>query len=173
MASFRPQAQTISVLGNQFRVEVTLHKWQMLETAFALRPVLFRALDAPTSAASLCSWSIHHRYGAGDAAQSDLRDFCNRPQRVISHREPMSPPQAAPISPRSRPLGADHERIECVVRPGAWPGLLLLHHKGLTPLLPAGLPALRKCFPVCPQMCCETRLLLAIGSLNGRLEKRT
>jgi len=79
-------AATISVLGNQFRVEVTLHKWQMLETAFALRPVLVRALDAPTSRASLCSWSIHHRHDAGDAAQSDLRDFCNRPQRVISHR---------------------------------------------------------------------------------------
>jgi hypothetical protein len=57
---------------------VTLRKWQMLETAFALRPVLFRALDAPTSGASLCSWSIHHRHDAGDAAQSDLRDFCNR-----------------------------------------------------------------------------------------------
>src|SRR5262245_37782663 len=77
------KAATISVLGNQFRVEVTLHKWQMLETAFALRPVLFRALDAPTSGASLCSWSIHHRHDAGDAAQSDLRDFCNRPERVI------------------------------------------------------------------------------------------
>ena len=59
---------------------------EMLETAFALRPVLFRALDAPTSGASLCSWSIHHRHDAGDAAQSDLRDFCNRPERVISHR---------------------------------------------------------------------------------------
>ena len=52
---YRPQAQTISLLGNQFRVEVTLHNWQMLETAFALRPVLFGALDAPTSGASLCS----------------------------------------------------------------------------------------------------------------------
>jgi len=30
----------------------------------------------------------------GDAAQSDLRDFCNRPQRVISHREPISRPTA-------------------------------------------------------------------------------
>src|SRR5262245_32874761 len=85
------KAATISVLGNQFRVEVTLHKWQMLETAFALRPVLFRTLDAPTSGAWLCSWSIHHRHDAGDAAQSDLRDFCNRPQRVISNREPISP----------------------------------------------------------------------------------
>src|SRR5215470_15204257 len=80
------KAATASLLGNQFRVEVTLYEWQMLETAFALRPVLFRALDAPTSGASLCSWSIHHRHDAGDAAQSDLRDFCNRHQRVISHR---------------------------------------------------------------------------------------
>src|SRR5262249_27401483 len=39
----------------------------------------------------LCSWSIHHRHDAGDAAQSDLRDFCNRSQRVISNREPISP----------------------------------------------------------------------------------
>src|SRR6516164_6300051 len=48
----RPQAQTISVLGNQFRVEVMLHKWQMLETAFALRPVLFSLLP-PYAPASL------------------------------------------------------------------------------------------------------------------------
>jgi hypothetical protein len=91
VASFRCKAAGANHLRswkNQFRVEATLHKWQMLETAFALRPVLFRALDARTSAASLCSWSIHHRHGAGDAAQSDLRDFCNRPH---SHREPNAP----------------------------------------------------------------------------------
>src|SRR6266404_6698936 len=96
----RPQAQTISVLGNQFRVEVTLHKWQMLETAFALRPVLFRALDAPTSGASLCSWSIHHRHDAGDAAQSDLRDFCNRPSALSAVAWPRP---SLPISEKSCP----------------------------------------------------------------------
>ena len=61
-------------------------------------------LDAPTSAASLCSWSIHHRHGAGDAAQSDLRDFCNRPPSALSaiaslsrpHRPPPSRPARAP-----------------------------------------------------------------------------
>src|SRR5262249_7316345 len=93
VASFRCKAAGANHL--QFRVEVTLHKWQMLETAFALRPVLFRALDAPTSGAWLCSWSIHHRHDAGDAAQSDLRDFCNRSQRVISNREPTPPPAAS------------------------------------------------------------------------------
>ena len=54
--------------------------------------VLFRALDAPASGASLCSWSMHHRHAAGDAAQSDLRDFCNRPRRVISHGGAISLP---------------------------------------------------------------------------------
>src|SRR5262245_14672500 len=92
------KAATISVLGNQFRVEVTLHKWQMLETAFALRPVLFRALDAPTSGAWLCSWSIHDRHDAGDAAQSDLRDFCNRPQSALSAI-------ASPFPPTGRQFG--------------------------------------------------------------------
>jgi hypothetical protein len=82
---------------------VTLRKWQMLETAFALRPVLFRALDAPTSGALLCSCSIHHRHDAGDAAQSDLRDFCNRS---------ISPPKQAPAPAPAKWQGVIAESSE-------------------------------------------------------------
>jgi len=42
----------------------------------------------------------------GDAAQSDLRDFCNRPQRVISLASSSRPPQplVGDRGPRDLPL---------------------------------------------------------------------
>src|SRR5262249_41505075 len=80
----------------------------MFESAFALRPVLFRTLDAPTSGASHCSWIIIT--GTMPATQHNLICVISAigPSALSAIASPPRPPQPpAPVGHASGQLVDD------------------------------------------------------------------